>query len=212
MADLYLVVEGVPDQTVRIAGLLDLLRPASVLVVPVNGQDLQPAAVLPLIKTCQAAGAAVLILDDARLARTLKADGVHLAWRDDILTAYHDAREILGSRYIVGVETGAARHDAMSLGEAGADYVAFAAPEDAVDDDEARQRRADLVAWWAEIFEIPCVALAAQDAADADHLALLGADFVGVRLKTGSTLAAEQQRLCDIATALRAVSAPERVA
>ena len=55
------------------------------------------------------------------------------------------ARSILGPGGIVGVDPGISRHDAMTLAEAGADYIAFGAPIHLKDRDKARDaaRRAD---------------------------------------------------------------------
>ena len=53
------------------------------------------------------------------------------------------------------------RHDAMLAAEAGADYVMFGEP----DEDGHRpsfEAIAERVAWWAEVFEIPCVGFAAS--------------------------------------------------
>jgi thiamine-phosphate pyrophosphorylase len=36
----------------------------------------------------------------------------------------------------------------------------------------------DFIRWWAELFEVPCVALDAVEPAEAGELAGLGADFV----------------------------------
>jgi thiamine-phosphate pyrophosphorylase len=72
------------------------------------------------------------------------------------------------------------RHEAMQLAEAGADYVAFGA-ETA---DAARtiidgiDQCGDLIAWWSEIFVVPCVAWNIDSPAQAERLAELGADFV----------------------------------
>ena len=87
---------------------------------------------------------AALIADDARLARTLRADGVHLGVGKDLAGAYEEARSILGQRGIVGVDAGISRHDAMTLAEAGADYIAFGAPSHLKDRDKARARRDEL--------------------------------------------------------------------
>ncbi|MEQ1714258.1 MAG: thiamine phosphate synthase [Hyphomicrobium sp.] len=185
---LYLVVT-VPVDPARMPAFGDML--AHVLVAP-RAQDLVSAVLFapasgtsldarigPLVEMVQKRAIAALVADDAQLARTLRADGVHIGPCDDPLAAYEEARDILGTRFIVGVDSTASRHDAMSLGEAGADYIAFGLDRD--DGDPAI--RHDLVAWWSEIFEVPCVALAGgADPAIAANLADAGADFVAVWL------------------------------
>jgi thiamine-phosphate pyrophosphorylase len=66
----------------------------------------------------------------------------------------------------------------MVVGEAGADYVMFGEP-DAAGHRPARDAVVDRVAWWAEVFEIPCVAYAAE-LGDIDALVAAGVDFVAV--------------------------------
>lgn len=139
-----------------------------------------------LVALGQSKGAAVLIADDATLARGLKADGVHLTWRKDIVKAYREARDMAGSHAIVGADAGPSRHDAMELGEAGADYIAFGIPPHVEDIATARARQADLVAWWNEIFEIPCVAFDVTTLDVAAAIAAAGADFVATSLPTAA--------------------------
>ena len=155
---------------------------ASVLIVPAAEATLDASAARPLVELAQRAGTTALIADDAVLARALKADGVHLGISMDAAGAYAQARRILGMRGIVGVDAGISRDDAMSLAEAGAEYVAFGAPLDLTDLDKARARRADLVGWWAEIFEVPCIAFDVESSEAAEALARAGADFVAVML------------------------------
>jgi thiamine-phosphate pyrophosphorylase len=93
-----------------------------------------------------------------------------------------DAREILGTRYIVGVDVGRSRHDAMSLAEDGADYIGFGIPAHVEDRQTAAERRLELIGWWSEIFEVPCVAFDVDSAEAATALAAAGADFVAIRL------------------------------
>ena len=203
---IYLVVE-VPsaaaaraEASAALARVLALPRAAAlisaVLLVAAAGAALDPG-IAPLIDVAQKRGAAAILAGDARLARTLRADGVHLLPSDDPMTAYAEAREILGNRFIVGADAGGSRHDAMSLGEAGADYLGFG-PDAA---DPALRR--DLVAWWSEIFEVPCVALGAARADDAADLAAAGADFVGVRLPPAHSPGDAAAWLDELASAVR---------
>ncbi|MDO9383430.1 MAG: thiamine phosphate synthase [Hyphomicrobiaceae bacterium] len=160
---------------------------AAVVIMPGADGVIAPAAALPLIAAAQQSGAAVLIYGDAQLARTLKADGVHLAWTVDVATVAEDARDILGQGGIVGADAGSSRHDAMELGELGVDYVAFGLGDG--DPELARGDRDELVAWWAEIFEIPVVALDVASAEEAATLKGAHADFLSARLSLGSDAA-----------------------
>jgi thiamine-phosphate pyrophosphorylase len=63
----------------------------------------------------------------------------------------------------------------MLAGEAGADYVMFGDPEAALPAAAALER----VAWWAEVFEPPCVGFA-RNLDEVGALAAAGADFVAV--------------------------------
>jgi thiamine-phosphate pyrophosphorylase len=69
----------------------------------------------------------------------------------------------------------------MTLAEDGADYIAFGIPPHVEDRAAAAARQLELVAWWGEIFEIPCVAFDIDTCEEAIALAGAGADFVAVR-------------------------------
>ena len=178
---LYVVaVAGTDPQ--QVAGLLDAAGAATMLITPgAEGAALTAAAARPLVELAQSKDVAALIEGDAQLARTLRADGVHLPWSNDVVAKFSEAREILGTRYIVGVDVGRSRHDAMTLAEEGADYIAFGIPPHVEDRDTAKARRLELIAWWGEIFEIPCVAFDVDNGADAVALAAAGADFIALR-------------------------------
>ena len=90
----------------------------------------------------------------------------------------------------------------MTLADAGADYIAFGAPAHLKDRDKARARRDEFVAWWAEIFEVPCVAFDVETLEEADALSQAGADFIGIRLSAAATPAATRDFVAAIATAL----------
>ncbi len=108
---------------------------------------------------------ALVLAGDPGLAKRMGADGVEV--RD--LAGLKDARARLGTGSILGAECGTSRHAAMELGEAGADYLGFSDPDGNL---------GDLIAWWAELFEVPCVALDPADLKTAGELARRGADFV----------------------------------
>ncbi len=201
-AELFLVLEAGQSAMDRLTAALAAVPIASVLIVPPSDSALDAAEVEALVEQAQSQGAAALLLADADLARRLRADGVHLPYSKSIEADYRGARQIVGPRAIVGVHAGKSRHDAMLLAEAGADYIAFGVPDGVQDQEAARARRLELVAWWAEIFEIPCVALDVESPEDAAQLSEAGADFVGVKLGGGMPLATVASRLEAIADAL----------
>jgi thiamine-phosphate pyrophosphorylase len=97
----------------------------------------------------------------------------------------------------------------MTLGEAGADYVGFGIPALVEDRETARERRLELVAWWSEIFEVPCVAFDVEADEDAGLLAQAGADFVALRVPATASINELSRWGENVA---RALSAPEAAA
>jgi thiamine-phosphate pyrophosphorylase len=170
------------DMRARLEKALAAASPASLVISPGPGLELDAEAVRPLIAITQKMNVATLIEADAHLAHALGADGVHVPWSKDPAAAYKEAREILGSDRIVGIDAGRSRHDAMLLGEQGADYIGFGIPSHVTDRDTAIARRQDLVQWWAEIFEVPGVAFDVETTEEAAELAIAGADFIAVRV------------------------------
>ena len=97
---------------------------------------------------------AVVITDHLMLAERHGLDGVHLS---DAARHVRPARGQLGAEAIVGAYCGTSRHDGMTAGEAGADYVTFGPVGGAGLGDGTLAEHA-LFAWWSEMIEVPVVA------------------------------------------------------
>lgn len=176
---LMLVVEPGPGALQRLKAALECATISAVLIRPMAGDKLGAGEVKPLVDLIQDQGAAALLFGDAVLTKTLGADGVHLPAGLDTAQRVAAARALLGPEANLGVDAGHSRHTAMEAGEGGADYVAFSAAEAT---EESRRARDDLVTWWAEIFEIPCVAMDIHSADDAEQADTCGADFAALTL------------------------------
>ena len=199
-----LVLEAGDGAAVRLSAALGAAPLASVVIAAASGRPLDAAAVAPLVAAVQKAGVAALIAADARIARVVKADGVHLPASATLEDDYAAARELISQRFIAGVDAGASRHDAMSAGEAGADYVGFGIAPDVPDQAAARSERLELIAWWAEIFEVPCVAFDVENPDEARALAEAGADFVGVAIGAGVSPSDVRDRVAAFGAAVSA--------
>jgi thiamine-phosphate pyrophosphorylase len=68
----------------------------------------------------------------------------------------------------------------MEAGEVGADYVAFGAFFPTSTKDTIHTAETELLEWWSEMFEIPCVAIGGITAANCAPLVRAGADFLAV--------------------------------
>jgi len=202
---LCLVIEASngEESAIRLAAALDAAAVACVIVAPPTGGGLSARSAQPLVAMAQARDIAAVLWHNAELARTLKADGVHVPWSSSVLADYKEAREILDARAIVGVDAGRSRHEAMALGEAGASYVGFGVPSEVREQDKARERRLELIAWWSEIIEIPCVAFDVERPEEAAALAGVGADFVGIDIRGGLALPEIAEQMAAIGAAIK---------
>jgi thiamine-phosphate pyrophosphorylase len=118
---------------------------------------------------------AVVIDNHLILAERLGLDGVHLT---DGSRSVRKARKDLGADAIVGAFCGTSKHDGMTAGEAGADYVAFG-PVGATTLGDGSRAEFDLFEWWSEVIEVPIIA---EGALTAELVARFGpvADFFAV--------------------------------
>jgi thiamine-phosphate pyrophosphorylase len=130
-----------------------------------------------IVRPAQDRGVAVLVNDRPDLAAALHADGVHIGQSD---ASYIDARRAVGPSAIVGVTCHASRHLALEAAEAGADYVAFGAFFPTDTKAASAHAEPDLLAWWQEMVETPCVAIGGITLANARPLVEAGTDFLAV--------------------------------
>ena len=81
-------------------------------------------------------------------------DGVHLT---DAARSVRAARKELGDDAIVGTHCAASRHDGMTAGEMGADYVAFG-PVGTTPLGDTAAAAPELFEWWSQMIEVPVIA------------------------------------------------------
>lgn len=118
---------------------------------------------------------ALVISEHAMLVEPLGLDGVHLT---DGGRSVRHFRKQLGADAIVGAGCGHSRHDGLTAGETGADYVSFGpVGQTALGDGSVAET--DLFAWWSEVIEVPVVA---EGGLDEEHVRTLSpfTDFFGV--------------------------------
>ena len=151
VAAFQLRVKEVPDAELR--GLIELLRPV-----------------------VQQRNVAFLLNDRPDLAVALGCDGAHVGQED---TPAAEARKILGD-LTLGVTCHNSRELAFEAGEAGADYVAFGAFFPTTTKDASTVATPEILAWWSEMMELPCVAIGGITAENWAPLVKAGADFLAV--------------------------------
>jgi thiamine-phosphate pyrophosphorylase len=97
----------------------------------------------------------VVVIDQHQgMVERLGLDGVHLP---DAARSVAAARKALGPDAIIGAQCGDSRHDGMTAGEIGADYVSFG-PVAADGLGTGRVAPLDLFQWWSDMIEVPVVA------------------------------------------------------
>ena len=176
---LYLITPPrIDDLDAFAATLAEALAAGDVAAVQIRIKDADPAgAATALTPVIQAAGAAAIVNDDPALAARVGADGVHIGQGD---APYADARRAVGPKATVGVTCHDSGDLAMAAAEAGADYVAFGAFYDTATKSPDFRASPEILDWWSEIFEVPCVAIGGITADNCAPLVRAGADFLAV--------------------------------
>ncbi len=119
-----------------------------------NDADAIARAADTLREVTHARDVALVVTDHLKLVEPHGLDGVHLS---DAARSVRAARKALGPDAIVGSYCAGSRHDGLSAGEAGADYVSFG-PLTATGLGDGAVAALDLFQWWSEVIELPVVA------------------------------------------------------
>jgi thiamine-phosphate pyrophosphorylase len=188
-ARLYLVTPVLEDASFA-PTLAEACRGGAVAAVLLRLAPADERSLINLVKalgpSVQDHGAALVVtiegevdlskVDLANVAVRGGADGAHASGASPILV--RELRERLKADRAIGVGGIRTKDDAMSLGEAGVDYLLFGEPrrDGSLPSLESVTERA---AWWAEIFETPCVAFAPSFEA-IETLAATQAEFIAL--------------------------------
>ncbi len=198
---IYLISPPVFDPEVfapRLAAILDTVEIACLRLALAAGDE---ATVARAADTCReiahARDVPIVIERHIQLVDRLGLDGAHLT---DGARSIRDTRKTLGGDAILGSYCGALRHDGMTAGEAGADYISFG-PVGASPLGDGTRAEHDLFAWWSQMIELPVVAEGALDLDLIERFAPV-TDFFAV--------GPEIWGADDAAAALRTLTAPLR--
>ncbi len=175
---LYLVATLTGDLDKLAQALAVALPAGDIAAVLLRLPEADERTLLTQIKTLapgvQNSGTALLLDGRPELVARAGVDGAHLTG----IEAFQAAIPTLKPDRIAGCGGIHSRHDAMLAAEGGADYLMFGEP-DADGHRPSLDAILERVAWWAEVFESPCVAFAgALD--EVGLLAAAGAEFVAV--------------------------------
>ncbi|MHA7851848.1 thiamine phosphate synthase [Roseovarius sp.] len=162
-----------PDQ---LAAVLDAQEIACVrLAMATRDEDRLARAADACREVTHARDVALVIDSHIMLVERLGLDGVHLT---DGARSVRKARKELGADAIIGAFCGTSRHEGISAGEAGADYISFG-PVGASALGDGSVAEHELFDWWSHMIELPVVAEGALDARLIADLAPV-TDFFGI--------------------------------
>ncbi|MEM9212263.1 MAG: thiamine phosphate synthase [Pseudomonadota bacterium] len=115
--------------------------------------DIARAADL-LRHACHDRDVPLLIDNHPGLVGPLGLDGIHLKAS---AKALREARELLPEDSILGTYAGTSRHDGLTAGEIGADYVSFG-PVGETGLGDVEHAQLELFEWWSMMIELPVIA------------------------------------------------------
>jgi len=142
-----------------------------------SSDDAIKQAIDTLLPITMASDVAFILNDRPDLAAEMGCDGVHIGQSD---MPIEEARKRIGENAILGMTCHDSRHLAMVAGEKGADYVAFGAFYPTLTKPTDFRPDPSLLEWWAELMEIPSVAIGGITTENCTPLIAAKADFLAV--------------------------------
>ena len=163
LPQLYLITPPVLDLEMfpqRLAACLDATEIGCVRLSLASRDEDHIARVADALREVTHARDVAIVIDTHMLlVERLGLDGVHLT---DGARSVRKMRKDLGADAIIGASCGTSRHDGMTAGELGADYVSFG-PVGLSPLGTGDQADLALFQWWSDMIEVPCVAEGALD-------------------------------------------------
>ncbi len=168
--------ELIADWITQLPALAAEFRPAALIVSRRLSPDLEP-----LLKAAKRIDLAMLIETYGHdFPET--AEGLYVL---DGAECVKQARQKLGDKVIIGASSPLSRHDAMTIAEAGADFIAFTALND-----EDLVYAMELCQWWDELTTVQCAIVPQARTLTPDAVYSARADFIILRdeMKAGDSL------------------------
>jgi thiamine-phosphate pyrophosphorylase len=178
---LYLVTPPQVEPVSFREALARALDAGDVAAVQLRLKDVSDGVVRRVIDVlrpvAQSRDVAFLLNDRPDLAAQTGCDGCHVGQED---TPAREARRLLGPDAMLGVSCHGSRDLAFTAGEDGADYVAFGAFFASPTKATPVEAEPEILRWWSELSELPCVAIGGITAENCAPLVRAGADFLAV--------------------------------
>ena len=175
---LYLLTPPVlpHDFAETLAGALDAGDVAALQLRLTDADDDTIRRAVDLVRpVAHARGVALILNNRPDLAVETGCDGAHVGAAD---MPPAEARRVLGRKLQLGVSCYDSRDSALRAGEAEADYVSFGAFFPSMTKTAESEPDIELLSWWAELMELPVVAVGGITPQNCASLVQAGANFI----------------------------------
>ena len=181
LSKIYLITPPKIDEEVFFSSLEKVLNSKIVSCLQVRLKNIDDKKIIEICKIirpiCERHRIPLILNDRLDLVKSCNADGVHLGQEDK---SVKDAREFLGSNFIIGASCYNSKHLAMEAADNGANYVAFGAFFESKTKAPKTRVEIKIIEDWNFISNIPCVAIGGISPINCKELVKAGADHLAV--------------------------------